>query len=526
MAGRGEQTEASFQYDAFISYRHVERDRKWAEWLIAALEGYRTPKALRDKGVQARLRKVFRDEDEVPASSDLNDQIHEALVASRYLVVVCSAFTPRSKWVEREIQIFNDLGRSDHILALLTEGEPGDAFPEAMLTRRREVVDAEGAKRIVSEDREPLAADVRPRRGASNETLKHLALLRLVSVILGVKFDDLRQRERERRRKRRLTWAALAAALLVLIGGVGGVGWDMTRSKTTYYRQLTWRWGLPEGVGEIDAKTHDHLPRSYSVVTQRGKVVEARHDGWIRAEDDGQARWVVRYGDDGNAQKVDIYGPTGRLLRENVLKREAASAKMIVGFERNDIPLAQEATQTLIADPTNTSPAPVQAKSEITRHELTFDENGRAVEVRYQDNWGTPQHDAQGSFGERFSYSLSGVVLRSAEIGPNGEEITLKSGVRAVVSAYDDESRLVRRTLLGEDGKPVVGPDGTPPSLGNTIRGARTPRRPTTTPTGSRPWDAADIRGSSRASTSMATASKCRSTAWTANRSSTRTAMC
>jgi hypothetical protein len=25
-------------YDAFISYRHVDRDRKWAEWLIDALE--------------------------------------------------------------------------------------------------------------------------------------------------------------------------------------------------------------------------------------------------------------------------------------------------------------------------------------------------------------------------------------------------------------------------------------------------------------------------------------------------------
>ena len=30
----------NFTYDAFISYRHVERDRKWAEWLIAELEAY------------------------------------------------------------------------------------------------------------------------------------------------------------------------------------------------------------------------------------------------------------------------------------------------------------------------------------------------------------------------------------------------------------------------------------------------------------------------------------------------------
>ena len=98
--------EQSFLYDAFISYRHVDRDRKWAEWLIAALEGYRVPKALQERGQPPRLRKIFRDEDELPSSPDLNDQIKAALHSSRFLIVVCSAFTPRSKWVEREIQDF------------------------------------------------------------------------------------------------------------------------------------------------------------------------------------------------------------------------------------------------------------------------------------------------------------------------------------------------------------------------------------------------------------------------------------
>ena len=262
MADDAQRPEQPFLYDAFISYRHVDRDRKWAEWLIDALERYRVPKALQDKGSPPRLRKVFRDEDEVPASSDLNDQIREALRASRFLIVVCSAFTPRSKWVEREIQIFNELGRGDQVLALLTEGEPGDSFPAAMLERHREVTDPDGSKRIVKEDKEPLAADVRRRQGVSAEKLKRFALLRLIAVILGVKFDDLRQREHERERRSMLMWGAAAAALCVLMGGAGWFYWDMTLPKTADYRQLAWRWGLPEGVGEIDAETHAHLARS------------------------------------------------------------------------------------------------------------------------------------------------------------------------------------------------------------------------------------------------------------------------
>jgi hypothetical protein len=170
----------AFLYDAFISYRHVERDRKWAEWLIQALEDYRVPRALQEKGLPSKL-KIFRDEDEMPASSDLSDQIKSALKASRFLIIVCSPYTPRSRWVEREIEIFHELGREDEVLALLTEGEPGDSFPSAVLERHLRGVDAEGRGQTIKEEKQPLAADVRPRKGVSNAVLKRIALLRLVA---------------------------------------------------------------------------------------------------------------------------------------------------------------------------------------------------------------------------------------------------------------------------------------------------------------------------------------------------------
>jgi hypothetical protein len=103
MAESTNSPELPYLYDAFISYRHVDRDRKWAKWLIEALESYGLPKALQDRGFPLRLRKLFRDVDEAPASSDLNDAIKQALVDSRFLIVVCSPYTPRSKWVEREL---------------------------------------------------------------------------------------------------------------------------------------------------------------------------------------------------------------------------------------------------------------------------------------------------------------------------------------------------------------------------------------------------------------------------------------
>jgi YD repeat-containing protein len=460
MPDDGKLGDQDFLYDAFISYRHVERDRKWAEWLLTSLEEYHVPKSLQDKGFPRRLRKIFRDEDELPSSADLNDQIRAALTGSRFLIVVCSAFTPRSKWVAREIEFFNELGRDNQVLALLTEGEPADSFPDGMLVRIREVVDPDGTKRIVREDKEPLAADVRPRSGVSAETSKRLALLRLVAVILGVKFDDLRQREHQRERKRHLTWMAIAAALVLVIGGSGGFYWNLIRPTTAYFRQVVWRWGAPEGAYPINAATYSSLPTSYSVVTQWGKIVEIRYRGWRPADPEGHSRWVLHYGDDGKPRAIDVYGAGDRLIDTEVLTREGSGDKILVSFERYGNSVGQDSSQALVTDTGNIAAAATQTKTKITRHELTLDTNGLATEVRYQDNWGVAQTNAQGSFGAHLSYSPEGRVLRRAEIGPDGDEITLKNGVHAVVTDYDQFGNVSQVTLLGENGQPIVGPDG------------------------------------------------------------------
>src|SRR5262245_23438122 len=125
------QSSGPYEYSAFISYRHVDPDRKIAQWLHTVLERYRVPaKLVRDRGVAPRLNRVFRDEEELAASSDLNREIETALHASQFLIVVCSPRTPASAWVSKEVLRFREWKRDDHILALLIEGEPREAFPQ------------------------------------------------------------------------------------------------------------------------------------------------------------------------------------------------------------------------------------------------------------------------------------------------------------------------------------------------------------------------------------------------------------
>ena len=81
-----------------------------------------------------------------------------------------------------------------------------ECFPPAV----RFKLDASGE--VTTEPAEPIAADARPGKdGRAN------ALFKLLSGILDVGYDELKQRERQRQFRRRMRWSALAAVGLLAV---------------------------------------------------------------------------------------------------------------------------------------------------------------------------------------------------------------------------------------------------------------------------------------------------------------------
>lgn len=213
----GDIADISYKYWAFISYSHHDAD--WAKWLHKRIEAYRLPtKSVQhseaETGIPSKLAPVFRDQDELPTSADLGRIITRNLEASRHLIVICSPNAAQSRWVNEEILTFKRLGRSDRIHLLIVGGEPNasadhnttakECFPSAAVHR----LDATGA--LSGEKAEPLAADARPGRDS-----RHDAMLRLISGMLGLGFDELKRRDLQRR-QRRLLGSMIATIVLAL----------------------------------------------------------------------------------------------------------------------------------------------------------------------------------------------------------------------------------------------------------------------------------------------------------------------
>ena len=114
------------RYLAFISYRHTGRDSAAAGALRRGLESFHAGK----RSALPRVRKVFRDTDELPTSSDLGADIENALRESGWLIAVCSEDYTGSRWCLSEIRRFIAMGRKDRILPVLISGTPETAMPE------------------------------------------------------------------------------------------------------------------------------------------------------------------------------------------------------------------------------------------------------------------------------------------------------------------------------------------------------------------------------------------------------------
>ena len=209
-----------FKYDAFISYRHAEKDTLIASEIQKSLERFKIPKALQKKSGKQRFNRVFRDVEELPISSNLTEDLTQALKDSEFLIVICSYRTSESDWVRREIETFLELHdyNKQLVLTVLVEGEPDEVIPEVLRHDNITHYLADGTFYCKDEVVEPLAADYRMPLAKARK----VELPRLAASMLGCNYDEIIRRRKAYKRTRLLIETALvsvaAIALMIYVG--------------------------------------------------------------------------------------------------------------------------------------------------------------------------------------------------------------------------------------------------------------------------------------------------------------------
>ena len=189
-----------FMYDAFISYSH--RDLKWARWLQHRLETFRVPRGLRPEGQPRQRLRVFRDQTDL-AGAELQQTLEKELGVSRCLVVICSPNSAASHWVNEEILAFRRGAGERRVIPFIVDGEPNSEDPS---------LECYPPSLLVSESH-PLGSNTR-------EIGKDKAFLKLVSILLDIRFNRLVDREKRRRRRTALITGLTASAIILTVSGL------------------------------------------------------------------------------------------------------------------------------------------------------------------------------------------------------------------------------------------------------------------------------------------------------------------
>lgn len=172
-----------------------------AKWLQRRLEGFKLPTEIHNE-IDAKsryLRPVFRDQSDLNTGI-LSDELRKNLEESKYLILICSKNSAQSKWVSDEAKAFVEMGRLARIIPIIIpDGNTGeyDLFPIFL----REYFEQ-------NPDKELLGVNI-------GEIGKEKALIRVVSRMLNVSFDNLWKRHQRQRRIRVVS--SLATTVIALI---------------------------------------------------------------------------------------------------------------------------------------------------------------------------------------------------------------------------------------------------------------------------------------------------------------------
>lgn len=384
---------AAPKYWAFLSYSHA--NEAIASRLHRELERYALPRRVRKAyALPARLTPIFRDVEELEAASGLNTRLQDALDESRWLIVLCSPASAKSKYVNAEIEYFLGKHGANRILCALLDGEPPECFPPALRALKDE----------------PLAADLRAGRDHT------LAQLKLVAALAGVGFTELRNREAQRRKRQRLVAAAALAA-----GAIGGaLYWDLYyREHSDYYAGSVRRNGIWEGVDQVSAAAAERRNASYRFL-RHGRLSPPERVDYVAGSGacagDGVENIL------GERLSFDLLVPANRFCtvtfeyaRDGQLERET----LLNGFGKPKETLAYTAAD--LAQFTQEGFAASSEASGVNYVQFQRDASGHDASVRFLYARGVPRANRAHQYGFAMTRDAAGRMLTRETLNDQGQ---------------------------------------------------------------------------------------------------------
>ncbi len=248
---------------------------------------------------------------------------------------------------------------------------------------------------------------------------------------------------------------AAVIAVLVLLGG-GWFVWDYNRVKESYFKDYAEQWGVPVGIGKLNLSDVRHREQSYQITTKSGKTIALAlvdGDGKLTSHTDTEhtssRSSLVKYfySSNGNIDYKEVYSRDSVMLYQ----MDYSDNLRTVTFRRND---QFHTEMDLQAHTTNlNSKDDIFERSRISRHLLTYDENGYLIEKIFAGFQNVKRCDADQIYGIRYKHDEKGRIIEEQFIGVDGSIKGNSFGLAIKLFAYDEKDDWCSVTYLNPEKK-------------------------------------------------------------------------
>lgn len=211
---------------------------------------------------------------------------------------------------------------------------------------------------------------------------------------------------------------ALLLPLVVALLGTALWWWTHSRVHVRYYATTTARYGVSEGVVELNAEQRRHIDNSYRFSYRGGQLLSVERvnsHGQLRNDSSGYARWEYSYWNSGGVQEVTVRSRAGQVKIREVYSADGSRLEVRDAFHN---PLSI-------------------AGGDISVYLIEWDTRGRMKRKRFTNIYGVSRFDSQNAFGYAYEYDERGLLVRTQPLGISGEPTSWKSGIASFVYQND-----------------------------------------------------------------------------------------
>ena len=228
--------------------------------------------------------------------------------------------------------------------------------------------------------------------------------------------------------------------------------WDYNRTKVRYYKDYTEYWGVPKGFGRLYWGEQNHRRSTYLMEYRRGKLQHmalVNSAGKVVSHTDTE-HMVSRFSEvyyyytgKGRIDYKEILNDCGRIL----FKMDYDENLKTVTFRQTD-EYGTEMNFDVNANQLYRTSALLQEKSAISRHLLSYNEQGLLTQRRYVGLQNVPAGDKDKIYGESYTYDEQGHLTEIAYLGIDGNVKANDVGLAIRVYGYDEDNNWTSTTYL------------------------------------------------------------------------------